>query len=248
MGFYDPQPLDWKHKLPAEQWQEYRNIIQRAHEHGIKFAMGGAFAVAAYTGRWRDTKDLDFYVLPEDKDRMIEVVTQAGFSDYYPVLAYDPGWIYRAYQGDTIADIIWAMANRRAYVDETWIEAGKQVEIRGEHLHVIPAEEMIWGKIYIMQKTRCDWTDIFNIIYAVGIKLDWQHLIQRLGPDLPLLRGVLSVFSWLSPQRSQVLPAWLWAEVGLPQPEPVDHGEELMIERANLMDSRPWYIPAIPPE
>ena len=46
--------------------------------------LGGAFAVATYTGCWRNTKDLDLYVLPEHKDRMIAMLGDLGLVDYFP--------------------------------------------------------------------------------------------------------------------------------------------------------------------
>ncbi len=234
----------WAEQIPDEEWAVYLKILRGAKDLGLQFSLGGAFAVAAYSGRWRNTKDLDIYVLPSEREKMIKVTKEAGLQDYYEVLPYDRGWIYRAYQGDNIVDAIWSMANRRAIVDEAWISRGPEITIRGERLAIVPVEEMIWGKIYIIQKTRCDWTDILNMIYYQGEKMDWDHLLDRLGEDLPLLRGVLSVYSWLSPENSLRLPEDLWKKVGLPKPEPAPSAD-ITRERADLMDTRPWFAPVI---
>jgi hypothetical protein len=45
--------------------------------------LGGAFAMAAYTGRWRNTKDMDLFVLPSQRDAMVQLLTELGFQDYY---------------------------------------------------------------------------------------------------------------------------------------------------------------------
>ena len=80
--------------------------------------MGGAFGLGAYTGAWRNTKDLDLYILPPDRDTVVSVLTEAGLDDYYGQLAYDRRRIYRSFTDDIIVDAVRAMANRRALVDE----------------------------------------------------------------------------------------------------------------------------------
>ena len=108
---------DW-HRIPADEWAVYRKVLRRATERGIRFAFGGAFATAEYTGELRNTKDFDIYVRPVDRAAMIQVMGEAGLTDHFDRLAYDRSWIYRASQGDIIVDTIWAMANHRAEVDE----------------------------------------------------------------------------------------------------------------------------------
>ena len=83
-------------------------------------------------------------------------------------------------------DIIWAMANQRAQVDNLWFKRACSISIRGENLKVLPLEELVWCKLYIVQRDHCDWTDVFNLIYAIGPQLDWKHLIERAGEDVPL--------------------------------------------------------------
>src|SRR5687768_2569297 len=115
----DPHP--WTEGIPDEEWSVYQRVIQSAKEAGIPFALGGAFSVATYTGRWRNTKDLDIYILPADRERMIKLVTNLGLKDFYDQLPYQRHWIYRAYQGEVIVDLIWAMANDWEEVDEAWL-------------------------------------------------------------------------------------------------------------------------------
>jgi hypothetical protein len=225
--------------LPDEQWEIYRAVIRTARTRKIQFALGGAFGFAAYTGQWRNTKDMDLYVLPEDRDAMVDVLSSAGLADFYGRLPYDRRWIYRGNQDDTIVDVIWAMANQRAQVDQRWFSAARPVRLREEALVVIPPEEMLWQKLYIVQRDRCDWPDVLNIIYALGPALDWAHLIERLEEDWPLLRGVLSVFAWIAPGRARALPEWLWDR--LRATPPANGAPEIDRARVDLMDSRPWF-------
>jgi hypothetical protein len=226
--------------LPDRQWEIYREAIREARRRGIRFALGGAFALGIYTGRWRNTKDLDLYVLPENRHAMIAALDAAGLEDYYDVLPYDRSWIYRGHRGEIIVDAIWAMANQRAQVDMSWFERARQSALRGEALDVIPPEELLWQKLYIIQRERCDWPDVLNVIYAMGACLDWSWLLDRLGADRPVLAAALSLFGWLCPGRARGLPAWLWERLGTALPEACA-GPTIDTARVALLDTRPWF-------
>jgi hypothetical protein len=198
--------------------------------------VGGGFAFAAYTGRWRDTKDIDLYVRPQDRGLAIQALGQAGFEDYYSRLPYDRNWIYRGIRADVIVDVIWAMANQRAQVDDIWLKRARPVSIRSQILQVVPIEELIWCKIYILQRDRCDWTDIFNLLYARREELDWNHLRRRLGDDQPLLHSLATMYAWLCPRSALRLPRSIWRSC---PPRPVR--APVAFRRSKLLDSRAWF-------
>lgn len=224
--------------IPAPQWTVYREVIAQARERGISFALGGGFAVSVYTGLWRNSKDLDVYVLPKDREEMVGITQRIGLADYHERAPYDRTWIYRSCKDEIIVDIMWAMANHRAPVDEGWLLRGAAVRVNDEHVHVLPVEEMIWDKLYVLQRDRCDWLDALNLLYAAGSTIDWQYLFRRVGSDAPLLRALLSVFTWVSPGRAGALPRWIWDAMALPPPEA---GPEVDRARVDLLDRRAWF-------
>src|SRR5262245_20177356 len=230
--------------MTDEAWSIYRRVIQDSRAAGIRFAVGGGLAIGVYTSLWRETKDMDFYVVPEDRGRMQEILTRVGLVDYYEQLPYDRAWIYRSVNGKVIVDIIWSMANHKNDVDERWILGGPEVTIRGERIRLVPPEEMAWAKLYVLQRDRCDWPDVMNIIYAQRESLDWGHLLERLREDSALLHGVLVVFRWLSPAKARELPQWLWGELersAWSGAEAVDACRH----HADLLDRRPWFSPTM---
>ena len=231
----------WLERFPPEQWLIYKAAMALARSRGLRFAVGGGFATMVYTGHWRETKDIDFFIVERDKEEMIRILTECGLEDYYDQQAYERHWIYRSHKGENIVDVIWAMANRRAAVDEQWLD-GPEVELDGERFQLVPAEETLWSKLYVLQRDRCDWPDGLSLIYAVGTDLDWRRLLERLKDDAALLSALLSVFRWVCPDRARELPGWLWSELGtsqtLPDPQVDRDGN-----RASLLDSRPWLTP-----
>ncbi len=219
----------------------YRTVMRAAAERKISFAIGGSLAMLHYMGAGpRSTKDLDLYIVPESREAMIGLLAELGFWDYYKQLPYDRNWIYRGFNGDTIIDIIWSMANSRATVDEEWLTLGKEVEFAGETHRLIPIEEMIWSKLYVLQKDRCDWPDILNMIHSVGGAVDWQRLARRTGPDTPLLASVLNVYRWMHCDRDIEFPPPIFHMLAEPSASCTGDTSQL---RARLLDSRPWLHP-----
>jgi hypothetical protein len=237
----------WPGSILPEQWEIYRQVLDAALEQKIPFALGGAFALAAHTGYWRDTKDLDLYVLPRHRERMIDVVQRVGLTDYYEKIPYDRWWIYRATADGTIVDVIWAMANHRAEIDSLWM-SGPKVEIHGRRLRILPLEAMIWDKLYILQRDRCDWPDVMNLFFYAGDHVDWGVILARMGDHIPLLAAALTVFRWIAPGRAQTLPPWLWEKLELP-PMPTSPLAAELPEtdqwRASLLDRRSWFGPQL---
>src|SRR5262245_227373 len=78
--------FSWGDAIPADQWRLYKQAIEGARNDGIPSLLGGGFGLAAYTSRWRNTKDMDLYVRPKDAPALVNVLTKAGFTDYYDTL------------------------------------------------------------------------------------------------------------------------------------------------------------------
>jgi hypothetical protein len=229
----------WPEVTSETQLTIYTNVVHEATARGIPFAVGGSLAMAVYAGLLRPSKDLDLYVMPEDKDRMIEVMRYLGMGDYYDQLPYDRGWIYRSITEDVIVDVIWNMANRRAPVDARWITDGPEIAVDHQTIRLIPIEEMIWSKLYVLQRERCDWPDILNLINRRANEINWHHLLFRIADDAPLLGAVLHVYCWLCPDNASKLPSWLRARVR-PDSRPAESGQ-----RVALLDSRPWLVSSV---
>src|SRR5262249_36390847 len=107
-----PIQFRWADAISGSEWKLYRAAIRALRNERIEFLVGGGFARAGFTGHWRDTKDIDFYVRPEDRGRAQRALTKARFADYFQKLPYDRAWIYRSYKKNVIVDVIWAMANQ----------------------------------------------------------------------------------------------------------------------------------------
>ncbi len=235
-------PVSWSHLISEHDWSLYRAALTALQARGLPFAVGGGLAFSVYARRWRHTKDLDLYIRPADRVMLIEVLTEVGFTDYYEQVAYERHWIYRGFRDGVIVDLIWQMANYRIQVEDTWLTRGREVTLRDRVVRLLPPEELLWNKLYVLQRERCDWPDLLNILYAVGPELDWEHLLECLGEDAPVLGGLLSLFGWLCPEQARELPSWIWGQVGVSEPKPGPRCADDR-QRVALLDRRDWFGP-----
>lgn len=230
----------WGELIPDDQWAVFQAGRAAAERAGVPFLLGGAMALATFTGRWRNTKDIDFIVRQGDQQKIIDALLADGFADYHAQQAYDRSWIFRAVRGEVVLDIIWKLPNHRVEVDAAWFEHSWPVRLRGGEYRAIPLEELIRVKLYVLQRERCDWIDVINALAGSIEHVKWDHLIQRMGRDLPLLQGVLCVFAWLAPARAGAIPRELRERFALPHIATEDP-QAMEERRVSLFDSRPWY-------
>src|SRR5262245_29469443 len=69
--------FQWASSITSREWSIYASALEAMRAAGVRFLLGGGFALATYTGRWRDTKDIDFYILPEARRAAVESLTNA---------------------------------------------------------------------------------------------------------------------------------------------------------------------------
>jgi hypothetical protein len=191
--------------LPAELAVFYRDVVRVLNRAGAEFLVGGAYALALYTGIARHTKDFDIFVRPQDAAAILEVLAGAG---YRTEMTF-PYWLGKAYHGDAFCDVIFSSGNGVARVDDGWFANAVPAELLGEPVSVCPAEEMIWSKGYVLERERYDGADICHLLLARGPELSWQRLLDRFGPHWRVLLSHLVLFGFVYPGEQDRVPAWV---------------------------------------
>lgn len=234
--------VNWNELIPKTEWDLYTPVIFEARGAGIDFVLGGGLAFCEYSGRLRNTKDVDLFFLPEDRDRLVKILGHHGWTDYYDHKSYDRTWIYRGFRAGLILDLIWSLPNHRGDVTPEWLTGANKVEIHGTEMRLLSLEDLVWSKLYVMQRERCDWPDIFNMLNASAEHVNWEYLMERLGPDTALFGGVLAAYRWLCPVQAANLPEWVWERCGLITNLKQDYCADGA--RADLLDTRDWFGPS----
>ena len=131
-------------RFPPEQRRLFREVLDLLNRSGVPYVVSGAFALHAHTGIWRDTKDLDVFITPQNVDRPLHELGSAGFE----CEVRDPVWLAKAHRDDFYVDLITGMSNGVITVDDSWIERGRVEVIMDISSRVLAAEELIASKLF----------------------------------------------------------------------------------------------------
>jgi hypothetical protein len=187
----------------------YREAFTDLRETGVPFLIGGAFALESYTGLVRRTKDLDIFVRPGDCDRLLSNLRQKG----YKTEMRFPHWLGKAYKHGHFIDVVFNSGNGICKVDDRWFEHAIPAEVLGMQVEIVPAEEMIWSKAFIMERERYDGGDIAHILRARAKVLDWARLLSRFHRHWRVLLSHLVLFGFIYPGHRLQIPSWLMTEL-----------------------------------
>jgi hypothetical protein len=183
----------------------YRRILQVLERCGVPVLVGGAYALAVYTGIERRTKDFDLFLRRSDYDRAARVLEAIG----YPTELTFPHWLGKARAGAWFIDLIFDSGNGVARVDDGWFAHAVDADVLGVPAKIVPAEEMIWSKAFVMERERYDGADIAHLLRARANMLDWSRLLDRMGRNWRVLLGHLVMFGYVYPGERAQVPAWV---------------------------------------
>lgn len=184
----------------------YLHALETFDAQKIPYVVGGAYALAHYTGIIRHTKDLDIFLKRADVQRAMEIFLAQG----YRVERTHPHWLAKIFsKGDAFVDLIFRSANGCCDTDDTWFEHGARGLVVGRPAPLCPAEEMIWSKSYVMARERFDGADIAHLIRSRGHGLDWDRLLHRFGEHADLLLVHLVFFRFIYPSERHCIPEWV---------------------------------------
>lgn len=180
----------------------YVRTLRELQGAGVPFLLGGAYALAHYTGIERHTKDLDVFVRPGDARRTLDVLARAG---YRTDLTF-PHWLGKAHRGADLIDVIFSGSNGVGRVDDAWFDHAEPAEAFGVPVALCPPEEMIWHKAYVQERERYDGADVAHLLRARADRLDWARLVGRFGAHGRVLLSHLVLFGFVYPAERHRVP------------------------------------------
>jgi len=190
--------------LSPETADFYREAMATLEAAGVPVLVGGAYAYARYTGIVRHTKDFDVFIKPGDFDRSLDAMARRGWK----IDRTFPHWLGKAYQGDDFVDLIFSSGNGVAQVDDLWFKHAVEETVLDRPARLVPAEEMIWSKAFIMERERFDGADVAHVLHSRAADLDWDRLLRRFEPHggWRVLLAHLVLFGYIYPGDAQLIP------------------------------------------
>jgi hypothetical protein len=197
-------PVDQVHKLDPATANFYRTCLEILSRSYIPFLVGGAYALARYTGIQRHTKDLDLFVREEDVPSILRILGAAG----YRTERTFPHWLSKVFGEDAFIDIIHSSGNGIGRVDDGWFTHAREDDVLGVHVRLCPPEEMIWSKGFVMERERYDGADIAHLIRMTE-DLNWMRLLERFGSNWQMLFSHVVLFQFIYPDEIARVPEWV---------------------------------------
>ncbi len=188
----------------------YQEALEMLNASGANFMLGGAFAMFQYTGLYRDTKDLDIFCKSSEYPHILKFFADKG----YRTELTDVRWLAKVFKGEYFIDIIFDTVNNICTVDDSWYAHATEGQFEGIPVKFMPAEELIWCKIYVQNRERYDSADINHILLKYGRKIDWKRLFFRIDQHWHLLLAQILIFQFVYPSEyHEIIPKWLFDEL-----------------------------------
>jgi hypothetical protein len=195
--------------IPEEEREVYKRALDALNAAGVPYVVAGAYAIYEHTGIYRKTKDLDLFFEPSTVIAAARALRAAGFVTRLE----DQHWLAKATFGEYFVDLIYGMGNGVAFIDARWAEHSRSGILAAMPVKIAPPEELIWHRLFISERHRHDVSDVLHLILCVGEDLDWKRLVERTGPNWPLLLGQLTTFSYVYPGHRSNVPAWVYQQL-----------------------------------
>lgn len=193
----------------------YKEALEDLNEIHLPYLIGGTYAVMAYTGITRATKDLDVFCKAGDYPALIHALEERG----YKWELMDERWIAKIFpKNDTNAstkkkkdfiDIIFGTTTGLCQVDDTWFENAPKAQVAEVDVLLIPPEELIWSKSFRQDRDKFDGADIHHLFLKQGEDIDWKRVMTRMEQYWEILLAHILTFRFVYPADRDIVPQWV---------------------------------------
>jgi hypothetical protein len=150
---------------------------------GIPYAVGGGFACWARGGPV-DAHDVDLLLRPQDADRALEAMAEAGMRTERP----PEGWLVKAFDGDAMVDLIHAPAGGE--VDDALLERAEELSVGGMPMRVAAATDVVASKLLASTEHNLGYEGLLDMARALREQVDWAEVEARTSSS-PYARAFL---------------------------------------------------------
>ena len=149
-----------------------KKAVGALREAEVPFLLGGSLAVWARGGP-ETRHDLDLVVKPENADRALAVLAEAGMRPEKP----PEEWLHKAWDGEVQIDVIYSP--RGLQVDDELLGRGEFLHVLGITVPVMAIEDVMATKLLALHEQELDLTSVLRIARSVREQIDWRLLRER---------------------------------------------------------------------
>jgi predicted nucleotidyltransferase len=149
-----------------------KRVAAALRDGDVPFVLGGGIAIWARGGP-ESEHDLDLFVKPEDAERALEALAQAGLRPEKP----PENWLYKAWDGDVMVDLIFEPSG--VTIDDDFIESAPDTEVQAVRMRVLRPEDVLVTKLLAMREHEVDYESVLEIARSVREQIDWDEVGKR---------------------------------------------------------------------
>jgi hypothetical protein len=178
------EPMHFREMLPS-----LKKASAALREAEIPFILAGGVASWARGGPETD-HDLDFMLKPEDAERALTTLEEAGMTPERPP---EP-WLYKVYDGDVLIDLIFSPSGLEL-TDEV-IERSDELEVFAIPMRVMRPEDLLVTKLSAMTEHTINYRSCLEIARALREQIDWED-VRRRTEHSPFARAFFTLLEGL---------------------------------------------------
>jgi Uncharacterised nucleotidyltransferase len=158
------------HRVDAGLADVLKRVAAALKQADIPFALGGSFAVYAHGGHSSD-HDVDFLIREQDKERVLEVLAEAGFTVEQP----PEDWLVKVFDDEgRLADLIYRPVE--SPVTEATLHDTEQLSVESIFMPVLSATQLMIHKLLSYTQHYCDFATGLPLARSLREKIDWDRV------------------------------------------------------------------------
>jgi putative nucleotidyltransferase-like protein len=164
--------------MPSDEqpFAEIEHALKRSaaalREANVPFLLGGSLASWARGGP-ETRHDLDLIIKPEDAERALQTLQEAGMRPERP----PEDWLLKAWDGDTLVDLIYCP--KGLPVDDDLIARGEELAVLGMDIRVMALEDVMATKLLALTEHSLRYEGLLQIARALREQIDWPVVRAR---------------------------------------------------------------------
>lgn len=138
----------------------------------MPYLLGGSLACWA-RGAPPIAADLDFMVKPDDAERALGALAQAGMREDRP----PEQWLFKAWDGEVLVDLIFEPSGM-AITDDV-IARGERLSVAGMWITVMALEDLLTTMLMALGEHALDYERTLQVARALREQFDWGEVRAR---------------------------------------------------------------------
>ena len=163
--------------------ETFKRAVAALRAAEIPFLLGGSLATWAHGGP-ETRNDLDFMVRPEDSERALRALVDAGMRPERP----PEDWVVKAWDGEVMIDLIHHPTGLE--ITDDVIARGEVRNVAAMTMRVMAVEDVLTSKLLALSEHALDLEGSLQLARSLREQIDWGQVRAR-TEDSPYARAFI---------------------------------------------------------